>query len=120
MQPPFGEQIDITHITSLQDEHILIGYDDNSLVVLSLPSLRMCHQLPSTWLHPGCGDITTIHIDDTHSRSFAYIGTSEGYVRVIDTLPTFRECDFMITCATNGLPESMAVSQLQICPKVCT
>lgn len=117
LQPPLGEQIDITFIVPLLEERILISYDDNSLAVLEVSSLQLCHRLQKSWLHPACGDITAIHIDEMHQRSFAFIGTSEGYVRVVETLPTFRECDYVITSANSGLPEKMAVSQLQICPK---
>mmetsp|Transcript_6254 Transcript_6254/g.9444 ORF Transcript_6254/g.9444 Transcript_6254/m.9444 type:complete len:1136 (+) Transcript_6254:136-3543(+) len=114
---PAAEQMDITHIVSAYDENILVRFADNSLSVFMIPSLTLSHHLPASWLNEACGDITTIHIDEYHPRHYAYLGTTEGYVRVLQVLPEFREVEYCITCSDAGVGGHMAVSDLQICPK---
>jgi hypothetical protein len=116
MQPAI-ETVDITHIVSLNDDSILVGFADNSLAVLMLPSLNLSHKLPASWLNEVCGDMTTVYYDEKHFRPYVYVGTSEGYVRVLQVLPEFREVEYCLTCADTGMTGDMAVSALEICPK---
>lgn len=117
MQPAIV-QMDITHIVSLHEEKILVCFADNSMAVFLLPTLQLAYKLDASWLHPNCGDVTTIHIDESRSKYYAYIGTSEGYVRVLHLVNEFREVEYCITTVDSGLIGKMAVSDLQISPKV--
>lgn len=116
MQPAI-DTVDITHLVSLNDDSILVGFADNCLAVLMLPSLNLSHKLPASWLNDVCGDITTLYVDEKHFRPYAYVGTSEGYVRVLQVLPDFREVEYCVTCADTGMTGDMAVSALEISPK---
>ncbi len=117
MQPAIV-QMDITHIISLYEEKILVCFADNSMAVFLLPTLQLAHRIESSWLNPLCGDVTVIHIDETRSRYYAYVGTSEGYVRVLHIAAEFREVDFCITSIDSGVTGNMAVSDLQLSSKV--
>ena len=116
MQPAI-ESVDITHIISLTDDSILVGFADNSLAVLMLPYLKVSHTLSCDWLPEACGDITAIHYNEKHLRPYIYVGTSGGYVRVLQVLPDFREVEYCITCADVGVSADMVVSDIQVCPK---
>lgn len=109
--------MDITHILSLNDDSILVGFADNSMAVLMLPSLNLSHKLSTSWLNDACGDVTCVHVDEKHQRPYAYIGTSEGYVRVLQVLPEFREVEYCITAADAGVGSKMAVSSIEVSPK---
>jgi hypothetical protein len=114
------ETIYVTHIVSLYEDKILVCFADNSLAIFSLPSLTLTSRLESSWLNPVCGDVTSIHVDENHLRNFAYIGTAEGFVRVLQVVPDFREVDYVITMADSAVTGRCAVSDLQISPKVLT
>lgn len=117
MQPAIV-QMDITHILSLHEEKILVCFADNSMAVFQLPSLQLLHRIESGWLNSVCGDVTTIHIDESRAKYYAYVGTSEGYVRVLHVANEFREVEYCITTADSGITGNMAVSDLQLSPKV--
>jgi hypothetical protein len=117
MQPAIV-QMDITHILSLSDEKILVCFADNALAIFQLPYLQLLYRLDSSWLSTICGDVTTIHIDESRGKSYAYVGTSEGFVRVLHLLNDFREVEYCITTADSGVTGTMAVSDLQLNPKV--
>jgi hypothetical protein len=117
MQPAIV-QMDITHILSLYEEKILVCFADNSMAIFQLPNLHLLHRIESSWLSPICGDVTTIHIDESRGKYYAYIGTSEGFVRVVHLINEFREVEYCITTTDSGVTGKMAVSDLQLSPKV--
>jgi hypothetical protein len=117
MQPAIV-QMDITHILSLSEEKILVCFADNSMAIFHLPYLQLLYRLEASWLDAICGDVTAIHIDESRGKYYAYVGTSEGYVRVLHLLNDFREVEFCITTSDSGVTGTMAVSDLQLNPKV--
>lgn len=114
--------IDITNIIDFDIDKIIVTLADNSIAVLSLPSLTVLAQL-SNWLGKPCGDITALYSSHILSQNYVFVGTSEGFVRVLEIAcedgesHAIRECDYVITSSNVGVAAKMVVSSLQICPK---
>lgn len=107
----------VTHIVSLHPNRILVGFSDNNIAVLDLPSLNLLHELGSSWIKGS--DITAIYTDEAGERNFVFVGTSDGLITVLDTsdLTSIRVCNYSISWKMMSLPKSMAVSDIQLCPK---
>jgi hypothetical protein len=114
--------IDITNIIEFDTDKIIVTFADNSMAVLALPSLTLLTRLDN-WLGKSCGDITSLYSSYILSQSYIFVGTSEGFVRVLDVTSdeshqhSIRECDYTITSANAGVTAGMVVSSLQLCPK---
>ncbi len=110
---------EVTTIISLHHNKILVSFGDNSIVAMELPSLDIIDLLEPAWVDSNRnGDISVIHVDVPGEKNFAYIGTTEGAVLVLDVMEaSIRICDFKLTCHDLGLAQSMAVSDIQSCPK---
>ncbi len=108
---------EVTSIVSLHHDKILVSFNDNSIVVMELPSLDVVDLLSPSWLQRS-GDISVIHVDVPGEKNFAYVGTTDGSVFVLDVMEaSIRICDFKITCVELGLAAGLAVSDIQMCPK---
>ncbi len=120
LRPSFGSQVSVNHILSFNDEHVVVAFSDNSLALFGLPALNLLEVQPGAWLHEALGDISALYMNEYASaRNFVYVGTSSGCVRILEVLPLFRQCEYMVSPADAGLTaKQMAVSDLQICPKV--
>jgi hypothetical protein len=113
-----GEIYEVAHLHSFHDDKLLVVLGNNAVYVLSLPSLDTIAFLDPSWLPSKFGDVSSVHIDETTVRNFAYIGTSGGFVRVLDLLPIIRICGYTISLADVGLSGNMLVADLALCPKV--
>ena len=75
MRPSFGRELSVTHMATVNDEHILFALSDNSLAICSLPSLTLLEYLPGAWLSNGYGEISVLYIcESVAPKNFAYIG----------------------------------------------
>ena len=114
--------LDITNIIEYSTDKIIVTFADNSLAVLALPSLTLLTRLDN-WLGEACGDVTSVYSSYILSQNYIFIGTSEGFVRVLEIAieegqpQTMRECDYVITSSNAGVSAKMVVSSLQLCPK---
>lgn len=114
--------LDITNIIEFSTDKIIVTFADNSLAVLALPSLTLITRLDN-WLEESCGDITSVYSSYLLSQNYIFVGTSEGFVRVLDIAieegqtQTMRECDYVITSSNAGVSARMVISSLQLCPK---
>lgn len=111
---------EVSHLVPFHDDKVLAVFGNNAVYVLSLPLLNVVSSLDSSWL-PACeGDVSTIHIDDTTQRSFAYVGTSSGIGHVLELLvPNIRICDYSISLSDATIKDPMLISDIMMCPKVC-
>lgn len=108
----------VLSIAGTDDASILVTYADNSLAVLSLPSLNVIDLLPGSWLPARVGNITSVYADDTRDRHYAYFGTSGGHVYVADVQSNIRICEYSLNPSDLGIDSSLSIVDLQICPKV--
>lgn len=109
---------EVTAITALHDNRIIVCYSDNSLVVMELPTLDIIDLYSGSWLDRKSGDISVVQVDGPGEKNFTYIGTSEGVVLVLDvTESSIRHVDFKLTWSDLGVGQSMMVSDIQVCPK---
>ena len=111
---------EVTSINSVGPDRILVGFGDNSLVVLSLPSLSIVDLVECTWISKQAGDIVTVHVDTPGGTGFVYIGTTEGLLLVLESgqeTGAVRVCEYSVNWSEAGLRTKMAISCLQICPK---
>ena len=110
----------VCSIVALGANKLLIAFADNSLAMMGLPTLNMIDILEGSWLTSRASDVTItfLHVDEPGERLYAYVGTSEGSFFVLDLQqPTIRLCDYSVTWAEAGLSHSMALVEIQICPK---
>lgn len=115
------DQNNVISIVSISKDKILVAFGDNSIAILALPSLNVVDLLPATWMGRFVGDIVTVHCDEPGERGFVYIGTSEGAVVLLECSlgeGLCRVCEYSITWKDAGLSTGMAVSSVQMCPKV--
>ena len=111
--------LEITHICCLREDKILVSFRDNSLVIYSLPTLLITSELDAKWMHSRAGEITSICVEEFSDRNYTYIGTSAGFIFVLDTSgATFRISDYMITPKDAGVSADMIISQIEISPRV--
>jgi hypothetical protein len=109
----------VVSITELNEGQILVSFENNALLVLDIPDLNLVSYIGESWLRTG--DITCIRHDEKSDKRFVFVGTTDGYVLVLEVLPAaIREIDYMITLSELGLPESMCASDIQLHPKVDT
>lgn len=110
----------MTFITSAGNDKVLIVFGDNSLVILSLPTLSIIDLVECSWISKQAGDIVTVHVDVPSEKGFIYIGTTEGLLLVLECIENtgaIRVCDYSVNWSEAGLKSKMAISSLQICPK---
>jgi hypothetical protein len=110
----------VTSIQSAGSDRILVGFGDNSLVVLSLPALSIVDLVECTWISKQAGDIVTVHVDTPGEKGFIYIGTTEGLLLVLESgedTGAVRVCEYSVNWSEAGLRSKMSISSLQICPK---
>jgi hypothetical protein len=95
----------------------LIVYKNNSIAVLRTPSLVTLDLTKTNWMtnsDESGGEITCVHIDEYTEgvKSFLYIGTSEGFLHVIEVSPfgMIRICDYSLSTADVELPSSMGIT----------
>ncbi len=121
MRPWLTEEAnEVVSIVALHPNRILVAFGDNSLVVMELPTLEVIDLLrSSSWMNPKWGDITAIHCDMPNEKNFIYVGTSEGYLTVLDVMESaVRVCDFELTTSDFSLQgQSFSISDIQSCPK---
>lgn len=111
---------EVTSIHSIGPDRILVGFGDNSLVVLSLPSLSVVDLVECTWISKQAGDVVTVHVDNPGEKGFIYIGTTEGLLLVLESNAStgaVRACEYSVNWSEAGLRAKMVISCLQICPK---
>jgi WD40 repeat protein len=114
------EPNEVVSIVALHPNRILVTFCDNSMVVMELPTLEIIDLLKPTWMHSKWGDITAVHCDAVSEKNFVYIGTSDGYLTVLDVMEgSIRICDFELNLTDMGLQgmSSFSVSDIQSCPK---
>jgi WD40 repeat protein len=111
----------VISISAPSNNSILVAFEDNSLAVLDLPNLNILDLLPgNTWLNSKqCGDITFIHVDEPADKPFVFVGTSRGYIFVLEVKDSIRVCEYMLTPSDLGLAPScnMVVAEIAVCPK---
>lgn len=116
-----SDENEVTSIISVNNDKILVGFGDNSLAVLALPTLNVVDLVECTWLNSSrSGDIVTIYTDEPSERGFVYIGTSEGLLIVTECAAasgSVRVCDYSVNWNEAGLKSKMAISCIQMCPK---
>lgn len=109
---------EVTFISQLFPDQILVCFADNSILVFELPSLNLVAQLGSKWISAKSGNITTVYVDEPGQLNFAYIGTSEGIIYILDiSIKGIRICDYTITWKMVGLKSAFAITDIAICPK---
>lgn len=108
----------VISIVSVGKDKLLVAFSDNSLAVLAVPTLDVIDLLEGAWIGEQNGQITGMHVDEPGGNNFAYIGTSAGVIFVLELVPVIRLCQYSITWGDSGLTKSMAISDMQICPKV--
>ncbi len=109
----------VSSIVQLHHNQILVLFEDNSIVVMELPTLDIVDLLAPSWLAGAgrnTGDVSVVYVDVPGEKNFVYIGTTEGVVLVIEVTDTIRICDFKLTCHELGVP-NMAVCDISTCPK---
>jgi hypothetical protein len=113
-----GAIFEASHIVALTDDRIAVVLGNNSIHVLSLPLLDVVATLPAGWLSKRYGDISTVSYDATNRRPYIYIGTSEGFVRVLEVSSFIRVSEFNLSLSDAGLTGNLLVSSIQVSPKV--
>ncbi len=112
---------EVIGIVAPNRDQILVTFGDNSVVLLDVPSLTVVDLLPGDWVHAQAGNISFSHVDEPAENGFVYVGTTKGYIFVLDTSTrvSIRVCEYSLTPLDLGIPSSvsMAISELQICPK---
>lgn len=121
--PTSNNKVDInevSHLVTFHDDKVIAVFGNNMIYVLSLPFLNVVSSLEAGWLPASMGDVSALHVDDTTLRNFAYVGTTNGDLRVLELLcPDIRICDYMVTLSDIGeKSHSMIVSDAMMCPKV--
>lgn len=110
---------EVSHLVTFHDDKVLAVFGNNAIYVLSLPLLNVVSSLEASWLPDDEGDVSTVHIDDTTLRNFAYIGTSSGKTHVLELLvPKIRICDYDVSLTDATIKQNMLVSDIMMCPKV--
>lgn len=110
---------EVSHLVTFHDDKVLAVFGNNAIYVLSLPLLNVVSSLDASWLPGVEGDVSTVHIDDTTQRNFAYIGTSSGKIFVLELLsPSIRVCEYNIGPSDVSIKHPMLVSDIMMCPKV--
>lgn len=106
-------------ITALFPDRILVAFADNSMVMLELPSLNVLDLLQPNWLHKKCGDISCVRYDAPGEKNFVYVGTTEGFMFVLDANDEaeLTVVDYLISCKSLGLHKNMTLSDIQVYPK---
>ena len=115
------DENEVTSICSVANDKILVGFCNNSFVVLAIPSLNIVDLVECSWLSKQAGDVLTVYVDEPGEKGFVYIGTTEGLLIVIESLEqtgSIRVSDYSVNWNEAGLSKKMAVSCIQMCPKV--
>eukprot|EP01038_Epipyxis_sp_PR26KG_P005985 gene5985-8242_t len=112
----------VVSILPLHPDRILVVFGNNSVVVMSLPSLEIIDLLEPTWMGGGSnnrnGDITAVHVDFPSEKNYAYFGTSEGMMFVLDIqFSSIRVVDYNLSLSDVSITESMSLTAIQISPK---
>ena len=113
----------MTSICAIGQDKILVGFGDNSLVVLAIPTLNIVDLVECSWISKQAGDIVTVYVDEPGEKGYIYIGTTEGLLLVLEALEhsgCIRVCDYSVNWNEAGLARKMAISCIQMCPKVRT
>lgn len=109
----------VVSICASPDDKILVAFGDNSLAVLALPSLNVIDLLEASWISPSDGAISCVHVDEPSGRNYAYIGTTEGRVFIIEDEGTIRICELSLGPSDLGIPKrNSVITELQVCPGV--
>jgi len=117
-----GEQSDpseVCNIFPLEEDKILVRYGDDSLSVYSLPSLDRVCRMPGSWMG-NRREITCMHVDEASGRSYAYFGSSDGMLLIVQFVcasGSFRLCQYSVSWGEAGLPSRMELRDIQMCPK---
>ena len=110
----FNDPEAVLFLLSMNDDQVLVVFEDNSMIMLNLPDLTTTGAiLPSTWLLQGA--ISCVRKDDMNKdKMFVYVGTTDGSLFVLDcsTPGQIRECDYIITLEDVNLSE-MSISDIQ-------
>jgi hypothetical protein len=101
----------------------LVVYKNNNIAVLRTPSLFTMGFTKSNWMtnsDESGGEITCVHVDEytEGEKTFVYVGTSEGFLHVIEVSPfgMIRICDYSISTADVELPSDMGVTAVLSVP----
>jgi WD40 repeat protein len=108
----------VLSIQALYPNKVLVAFEDNSIIVMDLPTLDVVDLLLPSFIDTKHGYISCIHVDTPSEKCFVYIGTTEGFLYVLDILETsIRICDYSLSCRDFGLSQSMIINDIKICPK---
>lgn len=109
----------ILFIVPIGDEICLAVYKNNSVAVLRTPSLVIVDVTQSNWMtnsDESGGEITCVHVDEytEGTKTFVYIGTSEGnlYVIEVSAFGMIRICDYSLSTTDVELPSDMRITAL--------
>ena len=112
-----GNEVAIRKIIPIGDDKVFISNNDNSLALLSVPSLELIDMFNPDWLGKSYGHISYVYVDEPSELNFVYIGTTRGFIIVLDVKDgKIRLCDYMITLEEIGLQSNMGVRSIQLCP----
>lgn len=111
--------IEVSFMVVVYPNKLFVTFSDNSAQLLELPSLTLVALLGSNWITNRNENITTVYVDEAGQLPFAFVGTSEGVVSVLDLSGPFsiRVCDYVISWKTFGLKSAYQVTDIQIYPK---
>jgi len=111
--------IEVAFMVVVYPNKLFVTFSDNSAQLLELPSLTLLALLGSNWITNRNEKITTVYVDEAGQLPFAFVGTSEGVVSVLDLSGPFsiRLCDYVISWKTIGLKFAYQVTDIQIYPK---
>ena len=109
---------EVVFMVVVYPNRLVVTFADNSVQLLELPSMQLLALLGSNWIANRNEIITAVHVDEPGQLPFAYVGTSEGSVSVLDLSGAFiRVCDYIISWKTVGLKSPFKVTDIQMCPK---
>lgn len=111
--------VEVGFMAVVYPNKLFVTFSDNSAQLLELPSLTLIALLGSNWISNRNESITAVYVDEAGQLPFAFVGTSEGVVSVLDlSAPSsIRVCDYIISWKTIGLKSPYQVTDIQIYPK---
>jgi pantothenate kinase len=111
--------IEVAFMVAVYPNKLFVTFSDNSAQLLELPSLTLLALLGSNWITNRNENITTVYVDEAGQLPFAFVGTSEGVVSVLDLSgpSSIRVCDYVISWKAIGLKSAYQVTDIQIYPK---
>jgi hypothetical protein len=112
------EGVTAKYFAALDPDLLLAAYTDNSFDVLELPSLNLAGDLDKSWIGGRNAKVTAVFVDEPGEKNYAYVGTSEGILHVLDaTDSALRVSDFSLTWKTMGVSTMMPISDIKLHPR---